>query len=78
MKLRLFFLDIANVWLKFYCFIPLLWLPLQKQGNSNQDERIDWAARGPLLARFAQLWPGTDHRLIVLADREFIGRRWIK
>jgi len=56
------------------CFIPILWQLLDKRGNSNQGERID------LFKRFQELWPGhsSEHQLIVLADREFIGQQWIK
>ena len=56
------------------CFIPVLWQLLDKKGSSSQNERI------ALFERFQELWPGldTEHRLILLADREFVGRDWIK
>ena len=51
-------------------FIPILWVPLEKRGNSNQDERID------LLSKFLSLWQvQTTEQL--LADREFVGSKWI-
>lgn len=51
-------------------YLPLLWVPLPKDGSSSQGERI------ALLHRFCQLWPDPK-RCILLADREFLGREWI-
>lgn len=50
--------------------IPIYWLVLNKQGNSNQKERI------ALLNRFIREFNKT--RLSsVLGDREFIGQHWL-
>ena len=49
--------------------IPVYWLVLNKQGNSNQRERI------ALLQRFIRQF-GRHKILGVLADREFIGDLW--
>jgi len=50
--------------------IPILWMLLPKKGNSNEEERIE------LLNRFLSLFgQGVIHNL--LADREFIGDKWI-
>lgn len=51
-------------------YLPLLWVPLPKDGASSQTERI------ALLERFCQFWP-TPERCVLLADREFVGRKWI-
>lgn len=52
-------------------YIPLLWEPLESCGNSNQKQRM------ALFEQFCRLWP-KPKGLVLLADREFIGRRWIK
>lgn len=52
-------------------YIPLLWEPLESCGNSNQKQRL------ALLEQFCKLWPAPKE-LVLLADREFIGRRWIQ
>jgi len=49
--------------------IPVYWLVLNKQGNSNQRERIALLQR--FIARF-----GRQGILGVLGDREFIGDQW--
>ena len=51
------------------CAIPLMWTLLDKQGNSNANERI---------ALFQQLLTVIEPERIeaVLADREFIGEAW--
>ncbi len=51
--------------------IPLMWTVLDKAGSSNQDERI------ALLRRYLALF-GAGSITWLLADREFIGQRWIK
>ncbi len=51
--------------------IPVYWLILNKQGNSNQKERI------ALLQRFIGQF-GRQNILGVLGDREFIGEQWWK
>jgi len=55
-------------------FIPLIWIPLEKRGNSNQIERIN------LLKQFLNLWSLQidDKQMVLLADREFIGDKWLK
>ena len=49
--------------------IPIYWLVLNKQGNSNQRERI------ALLHRFITQFGRSPIRAI-LGDREFIGQQW--
>ncbi|WP_305910357.1 IS4 family transposase (plasmid) [Methylomarinum sp. Ch1-1] len=49
--------------------IPVYWLVLNKQGNSNQRERI------ALLQRYIRQF-GRSNILGVLGDREFIGDQW--
>jgi hypothetical protein len=51
--------------------IPLLWVMLNKQGNSNSMERI------ALLKQFLLAF-GRDRIQCLTADREFIGTDWIK
>lgn len=49
---------------------PVLWLLLDKKGNSNSDERMD------LLDRFQEVFP--DAKIAYLSgDREFIGKEWL-
>jgi hypothetical protein len=49
---------------------PLLWTMLDKQGNSNSDERMD------LFDRFERLFAGVKVDYLA-ADREFIGGDWL-
>ena len=49
---------------------PLLFSMLPKKGNSNSQERID------LVQRYVNLF-GSDNIDCLLADREFVGERWI-
>jgi hypothetical protein len=51
--------------------IPLMWTVLDKAGSSNQCERI------ALLRRYLALF-GSGSIAWLLADREFIGGRWIE
>ncbi len=51
--------------------IPIYWIPLNKKGNSNTRERI------ALIKRFVSKF-GQQHIKALLADREFIGKEWIK
>ncbi len=51
--------------------IPLMWTVLDKAGSSNQCERI------ALMRRYLGLF-GSGSIAWLLADREFIGGRWIK
>jgi hypothetical protein len=51
--------------------IPLMWTVLDKAGSSNQCERI------ALMRRYLALF-GSASIIWLLADREFIGERWIK
>ncbi len=51
--------------------IPLLWVFLNKNGNSNTEERIT------LMNRFLKLF-GKECIDYLTADREFIGENWIK
>ena len=48
---------------------PILWIMLDKNGNSCTKERID------LLNKFIEIF-GTDKIDCLLADREFIGKEW--
>nr|RNJ65087.1 MAG: IS4 family transposase [Leptolyngbya sp. IPPAS B-1204] len=50
---------------------PLLWWMLDKQGNSNSDERID------LLGEFFLIFPTAQLKDLV-ADREFLGADWFE
>ncbi|MEA3445980.1 MAG: IS4 family transposase [Bacteroidota bacterium] len=50
--------------------IPLMWVMLPKRGNSNQKERT------ALIDRYIRLF-GTESIEGILADREFIGDKWI-
>jgi hypothetical protein len=49
--------------------IPVMWVLLNKKGNSNTDERIK------LMKRFIDVF-GKDCIKVVLADREFVGKKW--
>lgn len=49
--------------------IPVMWVLLNKKGNSNTDERIN------LMKRFIGVF-GKDCIKVVLADREFAGKEW--
>lgn len=56
-------------------FIPLQWLQLGRAGNSNLDDRKK------LMDKLIDLfqWTGKSVKgLILLADREFIGNRWLE
>lgn len=48
---------------------PLMWKMLDKQGNSNTDERIE------LIDNFIHLF-GKEKIYCIVADREFIGTQW--
>lgn len=50
---------------------PLLFRLLPKFGNSNNNERIE------LIERFIRLF-GSEALDCLIADREFVGERWIK
>jgi hypothetical protein len=50
--------------------IPVYWLLLNKQGNSNTRECI------ALMKRFIQQF-GKRHIIALLADLEFIGGTWL-
>jgi hypothetical protein len=53
------------------CFIPILFDPLEKRGNSNTAERQD------ILSRFCEIWQQNgQQRATFLGDREFIGTAW--
>ena len=51
--------------------IPILWTLLDKQGNSNTSERI------AIMEKFISLF-GFSCIKYLLADREFIGYKWLK
>lgn len=54
-------------------FIPIIWEQLDKRGNSNEKERIN------LMKRFGKVWLNhTGIQITLLADREFIGLKWIR
>ncbi len=50
--------------------VPLLWSMIDHQGNSDTDQRI------ALMRRYLALFPADSIELL-LADREFIGARWM-
>ena len=50
---------------------PLLFTMLPKRGNSNTDERIS------LINRYIKLF-GKESILCLVADREFVGEKWLK
>jgi hypothetical protein len=50
---------------------PLLFTMLNKRGNSNSQERID------LIKRYIRLF-GLDSIDSIVADREFVGHRWLE
>lgn len=50
---------------------PLLWVMLDKKGNSNSQERSD------LLDRFFEVFPEVEVAYLT-ADREFIGVKWFE
>ena len=50
--------------------VPLLWMNLDKAGNSNTIERID------LLDRFFEVFPDAVIESLI-GDREFVGDHWI-
>ncbi len=50
--------------------IPLLWVMLDKKGNSNTQERID------LLNLFLDIFPDQKVERL-MADREFKGKKWL-
>ncbi len=53
------------------CFVPIVWKPLAKKGNSSTEERK------ALMGRFQKAWrPFNSLKISVLADREFIGAEW--
>jgi hypothetical protein len=56
------------------CFIPLCWQQMNKRGNSNfYDRQI-------LMDRFIRLWTLIGKNIsgmVVIADREFIGPKWL-
>ena len=51
--------------------VPLFWVLLDKEGNSNQKERIN------LLRLFLDTFPADSIKSLT-ADREFIGRQWFE
>lgn len=51
--------------------IPILWLVMNRAGNTNTQQRI------ALLNRFIR-WFGKENILGVLADREFVGKQWFQ
>jgi hypothetical protein len=51
--------------------LPVVWMLLSKQGNSNTEERIE------LIKKFID-WFGKAKIAGILADREFIGGEWFK
>jgi len=50
---------------------PLLFSMLKKRGNSNSQERIN------LIERYIKLF-GSDTIECIVADREFVGEKWLK
>ncbi|MCP4354601.1 MAG: IS4 family transposase, partial [Proteobacteria bacterium] len=54
-----------------YSSLPLFWKLLNKRGNSNTKERIE------VLKKYIDNF-GKDNIGGILADREFIGNKWVK
>jgi hypothetical protein len=50
-------------------FIPIYFELLDKKGNSNQLERIE-------LLEFLKIILNVDKPLVLVADREFVGKKW--
>jgi hypothetical protein len=50
---------------------PLLWVMLDKKGNSNTQERQD------LLNEFFEVFPDAEVAYLT-ADREFLGKNWFE
>lgn len=48
---------------------PVMWMMLDKRGNSHSDERIE------LMERFERVFPDAQIRCLT-GDREFVGRDW--
>ncbi len=63
-----------NIFMLSVCYdgiaFPILWKMLDKRGNSNCQERIE------LIKRFIQLF-GKECIEAIVADREFIGNKWL-
>lgn len=56
-------------------FVPNMWIQLDKRGNSNFDDRKQ------LIERFVSLLTRKTNNItnrILLADREFIGKKWFE
>lgn len=49
---------------------PLVWMMLEKKGNSHSDERMD------LLDKFRAIFPDAEIAYLC-GDREFIGKEWL-
>jgi hypothetical protein len=64
-----------NIFMLSVCYqgiaFPLLWKLLAKKGNTNTQERTD------MMEKFVQLF-GKGCIQAVVADREFIGKNWLK
>lgn len=50
---------------------PVLWAMLDKQGNSNTEERVGF------LEKFYKIFPNAQVAFIA-ADREFLGKAWVR
>lgn len=63
-----------NIFMLSVCYnglaFPVLWEMLPKRGNSNCEERTE------LIQRFIELF-GTECIKAIVADREFIGNKWL-
>ncbi len=66
-KINILLVGIAHQGITF----PLIWITLNKKGNSNTKERIK------IIARFIALF-GIDKIQSLTADREFVGYVWFK
>lgn len=64
-----------NIFMLSVCYdgiaFPLLWKMLPKRGNSNCEERIE------LIKKFIEQF-GKDCIEAIVADREFIGKQWLR
>lgn len=57
-------------------FVPLCWIPLDKKGNSNTEERIKLV--DILMCKLIKLIKFKDYNrsFVIIGDREFVGEEW--
>jgi len=62
----------VGVLIKGSIYLPLIWEALPKHGSSSQKERT------ALIERLKGLWPDSQTKFVLVGDREFVGKTWIK